>query len=86
MDQARRMTVVIFCSTISDIQVPMIAAANGPALIHAELAVLCDIVLASEQAEFQDAPHFLVGWFPVTAFIFVWPLLLGPATAGATFS
>jgi enoyl-CoA hydratase/carnithine racemase len=29
------------------IPVPMIAAVNGPALIHAELAVLCDIVLAS---------------------------------------
>ena len=35
-----------------NIEVPMIAAVNGPALIHAELAVLCDIVLASENAEF----------------------------------
>ena len=36
-----------------NIEVPMIAAVNGPALIHAELAVLCDIVLAAEEAEFS---------------------------------
>src|SRR5258708_1766839 len=31
-----------------DIEVPMIAAVNGPALRHSELALLCDVVLASE--------------------------------------
>jgi enoyl-CoA hydratase/carnithine racemase len=41
-----------------NIEVPIIAAVNGPALIHAELAVLCDIVIASPNAAFQDAPHF----------------------------
>src|SRR5262249_31871710 len=41
-----------------DIEVPMIAAVNGPATIHAELALLCDIVLASDAAYFQDAAHF----------------------------
>jgi enoyl-CoA hydratase/carnithine racemase len=61
-----------------NIEVPMIAAVNGPALIHAELAVLCDIVLASEQAEFQDAPHFLGGLVPGDGVHIVWPLLLGP--------
>ena len=29
-----------------DIEAPMIAAVNGPALIHAELALLCDVVIA----------------------------------------
>src|SRR4029434_4607214 len=47
-----------------DIEVPMIAAVNGPAIIHAELAVLCDIVLAADQAVFQDAPHFPNGLVP----------------------
>ena len=47
-----------------NIEVPMIGAVNGPALIHAELAVLCDIVIASENAEFQDAPHFPNGVVP----------------------
>ncbi len=47
-----------------NIEVPMIAAVNGPALIHAELAVLCDIVIASPNAAFQDAPHFPNGIVP----------------------
>jgi enoyl-CoA hydratase/carnithine racemase len=55
----------------------MIAAVNGPALIHAELAVLCDIVLASENADFQDAPHFPNGVVPGDGVHLVWPLL-GP--------
>jgi enoyl-CoA hydratase/carnithine racemase len=61
-----------------NIEVPMIAAVNGPALIHAELAVLCDIVLASEDAEFQDAPHFPNGVVPGDGVHLVWPLVLGP--------
>ena len=51
----------------------MIAAVNGPALIHAELAVLCDIVLAAETAEFQDAPHFPMGLVPGDGVHVVWP-------------
>ena len=61
-----------------NIEVPMIAAVNGPAFIHAELAVLCDIVLASENAEFQDAPHFPSGLVPGDGVHVVWPLVLGP--------
>lgn len=61
-----------------NIEVPMIAAVNGPALIHAELAVLCDIVIASPNAEFQDAPHFPNGVVPGDGVHVVWPLVLGP--------
>jgi len=60
-----------------DIGVPMIAAVNGPALVHAELAVLCDIVLAAERAVFQDAPHFPNGVVPGDGVHIVWPLVLG---------
>ena len=31
-----------------DIQVPMIAAINGPVTVHSEYALLCDIVIATE--------------------------------------
>ena len=55
----------------------MIAAVNGPALIHAELAVLCDIVIASDNAAFQDAPHFPNGVVPGDGVHVVWPLVLG---------
>jgi enoyl-CoA hydratase/carnithine racemase len=61
-----------------NIEVPIIAAVDGPALIHAEIAVLCDIVLASENAAFQDAPHFPNAIVPGDSVHIVWPLLLGP--------
>src|SRR5262245_28429794 len=35
-------------NNLLSIEVPMIGVANGPARIHAELTLLCDIVLASE--------------------------------------
>ncbi len=60
------------------IPVPMIAAVNGPALIHAEIAVLCDIVLAAESAEFADLAHFPNGTVPGDGVHVVWPMLLGP--------
>jgi enoyl-CoA hydratase/carnithine racemase len=60
-----------------DIEVPMIAAVNGPALIHAELALMCDIVLASETAVFQDLPHFPSGLVPGDGVHVIFPLLLG---------
>jgi len=61
-----------------NIEAPMIAAVNGPLLIHSELAVMCDIVIAAEHATFQDAPHFPNGVVPGDGVHLVWPLLLGP--------
>jgi enoyl-CoA hydratase/carnithine racemase len=60
-----------------DIEVPMISAINGPARIHPEIPVLSDIVLASETALFQDAPHFMSGIVPGDGAHVVWPHLLG---------
>jgi enoyl-CoA hydratase/carnithine racemase len=61
-----------------DIEVPVIAAVNGPATVHAELALLSDIVLASETSVFADAPHFRYGTVPGDGVHTVWPALLGP--------
>ncbi|MGE0824410.1 MAG: enoyl-CoA hydratase/isomerase family protein [Candidatus Binatia bacterium] len=60
-----------------DIEVPMIAAVNGPALRHSELPLLCDIVLAADTAEFQDSAHFPSGLVPGDGMHIVYPLLLG---------
>lgn len=60
------------------IPVPMIAAVNGPALIHAELPLLCDIVLATEEAEFADLAHVPGGVVAGDGAQTVWPMLLGP--------
>ena len=65
-------------SNLLAIPVPMIAAVNGPALIHAELAVLCDIVLAASHAEFADLAHVPGGAVPGDGVHTVWPMLLGP--------
>ena len=61
-----------------DIEVPMIAAVNGPVTVHSELAVLCDVVLAADHTYFQDAPHFPQGLVPGDSMQIVWPMLLGP--------
>jgi enoyl-CoA hydratase/carnithine racemase len=64
-----------------DIEVPIIAAVNGPATIHAELALLSDIVLASHTAVFMDAPHFSNGVVPGDGVHVIWPMLIGPNRA-----
>src|SRR6266851_2584203 len=60
------------------IEVPMIAAVNGPAHRHAEIAILCDIVLAAEHATLQDSAHFPNGTVPGDGVHVVWPMVLGP--------
>ena len=46
---------------ILDIQVPLIAAVNGPVRLHSEYILLADIVLATPSVVFQDKPHFEMG-------------------------
>lgn len=60
------------------VPVPMIAAINGPATIHAELALLCDVVVAADTTVLADRPHFTNGLVPGDGAHVVWPLLLGP--------
>lgn len=60
-----------------NIDVPMISAVNGPASRHSELPLLCDIVLASESASFEDSGHFQAGLMPGDGVNIVYPLLLG---------
>lgn len=61
-----------------EIPVPVIAAVNGPASVHAELAVLSDIVLAAEHTYLSDAPHFKYGTIPADGVHLIWPEILGP--------
>ncbi len=44
-----------------DISVPVISVVNGPAPIHGEYALMGDIILAAEEAYFQDNQHLSVG-------------------------
>jgi enoyl-CoA hydratase/carnithine racemase len=65
-------------NNLLDIEVPMIAAVNGPVEVHSELAVLCDIVLCTHDTYFADAAHFPHGLVPGDSMQVIWPLLLGP--------
>ena len=64
-------------TNLLEIEAPIIGAVNGPATIHAEIPVMSDIVLASETATFQDAPHFPRGVVPGDGVHVIWPLVLG---------
>ncbi len=61
-----------------DIEVPVIVAVNGPVVVHSEIAVLGDIVLATPETYFQDLAHFPMGMVPGDSMQVIWPLLLGP--------
>lgn len=60
-----------------DIEVPVIAAVNGPAWRHSEIPLLSDIVIASETTAFQDSAHFANGLVPGDGVHIVYPMLLG---------
>ncbi|MET0145700.1 MAG: enoyl-CoA hydratase/isomerase family protein [Ilumatobacteraceae bacterium] len=60
-----------------DVEVPIIAAVNGPATVHAELAVMSDIVVASTTATFQDKAHIPTGSVAGDGVHIVWLELLG---------
>ena len=64
-------------TSLLEVEVPMISAINGPALRHSEIPLLCDIVLASDTAAFQDSGHFMSGLVPGDGMHIVYPLLLG---------
>ena len=61
-----------------DVEVPMIAAVNGPALIHSEYLLTCDIILAADNAAFQDLPHLNNNVAPTDGVHVLWPHVLGP--------
>lgn len=61
-----------------DLEMPVIGAVNGPAWIHGDVAVLSDIVIASENASFADKGHFYQNVVPGDINQILWPALLGP--------
>jgi len=64
-------------TNLLNIEVPMISAINGPALRHPEVPLLCDVVLASENATIQDSGHFSANNVPGDGVHIVFPLLMG---------
>ena len=64
-----------------NLQKPIIAAVNGQAVgLGANLALLCDVVIASKNARFGD-PHIKLGLVTGDSGALIWPLLIGPSRA-----
>jgi len=61
-----------------NVEVPMIGVVNGPAKRHADLALMCDIVIAADDASFEDTAHFHNGGIvPGDGINVVYTMLLG---------
>jgi enoyl-CoA hydratase len=64
-----------------DIEIPIVAAVNGPAAgLGATLALLCDVIFMAESATIAD-PHVCMGVVAGDGGTAIWPLAVGPARA-----
>lgn len=64
-----------------DLEKPIIAKVRGPCIgLGATIALLCDIIVASEEARFGD-PHVKVGIVAGDGGAVIWPQLIGYAKA-----
>lgn len=64
-------------TNLLDIPAPVISCINGPALRHAEIPLLADIVLAADDAVVQDSAHFTNRTVPGDGVNLFFPLLMG---------
>ena len=60
-----------------DLEMPIIAATNGPASIHSEWALLADIVLAADTTVFSDYSHPAFNTVPGDGVALIWEEVLG---------
>jgi enoyl-CoA hydratase/carnithine racemase len=68
---------------IANIRVPVIAAVEGRAHIHSEYALLANIIVAAEDATFQDVGHFAAGVVPGDGIFTTWSYRAGAGRAEA---
>ncbi|WP_329138881.1 enoyl-CoA hydratase/isomerase family protein [Streptomyces sp. NBC_01476] len=62
---------------LADLEMPIVAAVNGPATIHSEYALISDIVIVSDTTVFSDFPHLTFGIVPGDGIHIVWEEALG---------
>jgi enoyl-CoA hydratase/carnithine racemase len=68
---------------IANIRVPMIWALEGRAHVHAEYGLLANVIVAGEDATFNDLPHFAGGIVPGDGVFTLWSHFVGPGRAQA---
>lgn len=64
-------------TSLLSINAPVISCINGPALRHAELPLVADIVLAADTTVVQDTAHFINRTTPGDGVNLFFPLLMG---------
>lgn len=62
---------------LADLEMPIVAAVNGPASVHSEYALIADVVIAAETTVFSDFPHLTFGIVPGDGIHVVWEEALG---------
>jgi enoyl-CoA hydratase/carnithine racemase len=62
---------------LADLEIPIIAAVNGPVSVHSEYALLADVVIAADTTVFSDRPHLAFGIAPGDGLFVVWEEVLG---------
>lgn len=64
-----------------ELPMPVVGVANGPATVHSEYLLLCDIHIASERATYGDTPHPEFGITGGDGLHVVWEEVAGTARA-----
>lgn len=60
-----------------DLEIPIVAAVNGPVSVHSEYVLLADVIVASDTTVFSDFPHLAFGIAPGDGLFVVWEEVLG---------
>ena len=68
---------------IANIRVPVIAAIEGRAHVHSDYALLASVIVAAEDATFQDVGHFATGVVPGDGIFTTWSYRAGAGRAEA---
>src|SRR6266566_2631820 len=68
---------------IANIRVPLIAAIEGRAYVHSDYALLANVIVAGEDATFQDVAHYAQGVAPGDGIFTTWSYRGGSGRAEA---
>ncbi len=60
-----------------DLEMPIVAAVNGPAAVHSEYVLIADIVIAADTTVFSDFPHLTFGIVPGDGIYLAWEEAIG---------
>src|SRR5580658_625577 len=68
---------------IANIRVPVIAAIEGRAHVHSDYVLIASVIVAAEDATFQDVAHFAAGIAPGDGIFTTWSYRAGAGRAEA---